>query len=296
MKVARELLVDLFTGMGLEVAEKWGDKRMLTKIGALKTYLEDGTVTRDELSDEQSELLDQLLACDVSDITILLEPVAEEEAPAPKKKNKKAPKPAPEPEPEDEEEEEDDEEPEDEDEEEEEEDEEEPEEVPAPKKSSKKAKAEKSYTVVVGDYVHVKDGEGDEYDGQVTEVFPKNASVKDLATDEEWEVMDNCMTKLAKAPKVKKEKKPARPSDPAKKPVKKEKGKPGVIASILELLQKGTEKKPASKDSIIAELKTRFPERSEESMRATINVQIPSRISKEKGVTVKSNDKGYWIV
>lgn len=70
---------------------------------------------------------------------------------------------------------------------------------------------------------------------------------------------------------------------------------PGVIGSIVEFLTAASEEKPISKDQILKKLEGRFPDRPAESMKRTINVQIPARIQKEKKVVVKKNDKGYWI-
>lgn len=54
----------------------------------------------------------------------------------------------------------------------------------------------------------------------------------------------------------------------------------GVIASIAELLT--SSKKGISKVEILAKLMEKFPERGEAQMRATISVQVPSRINKER--------------
>lgn len=70
---------------------------------------------------------------------------------------------------------------------------------------------------------------------------------------------------------------------------------PGVIATIIELLQAATKKKPITKDAIRDELVERFPERDGESMMRTINVQVPNRIKSDKGLTVVKTDKGYYI-
>jgi len=60
-----------------------------------------------------------------------------------------------------------------------------------------------------------------------------------------------------------------------------EPGKPGIIATIITLIEKSG-KKGITKDAILEELKEAFPDRDEKSMKNTISVQCPSRISKEK--------------
>ncbi len=72
----------------------------------------------------------------------------------------------------------------------------------------------------------------------------------------------------------------------------KETSKPGVIDTIFNLLR---EKGPITKDQILAELAKKFPERKEDSMKATINVQLPSRMARERGVKIEHTDKGYVI-
>jgi hypothetical protein len=96
-----------------------------------------------------------------------------------------------------------------------------------------------------------------------------------------------------------KDTKPAKAAAPVKaskadktpKAPKEPKG-PGVISTILEVLQKG---KPVTKEAILAVLVKRFPDRSQESMGKTVNVQVPNRIAKEHKVKVEKTDKGYVI-
>lgn len=72
-------------------------------------------------------------------------------------------------------------------------------------------------------------------------------------------------------------------------------GKPGVIASIKEFLSKASEEKPVSKKDIVKKLKERFPDRDDEAMGKTVNVQVPNRLRKDAGLDVKKNESGYWI-
>lgn len=87
-------------------------------------------------------------------------------------------------------------------------------------------------------------------------------------------------------------------------PVKKEKAtktghqgtaekKPGIILRIAQLISDAG-KKGITKTEILKELVTEFPERKESAMKATINVQIPARISKEKFPIAKTED-GRWF-
>ena len=101
-------------------------------------------------------------------------------------------------------------------------------------------------------------------------------------------------------PEKKEEKKPAaEKAPPAKKePVKtteKKKEvtkKPGVIISIVSLIEKSG-KKGVTKDEIHEKLVELFPDRDEKSMRSTINVQVPNRITKEKFEVEKTKDGSY---
>lgn len=70
---------------------------------------------------------------------------------------------------------------------------------------------------------------------------------------------------------------------------------PGVIAAIFDILKATSKSKPVTKEDILKQLGEKFPDRELDSMKATINVQIPSRMSKEKGVTIVHGDKGYYI-
>lgn len=71
--------------------------------------------------------------------------------------------------------------------------------------------------------------------------------------------------------------------------------KPGVIAVILETLRSATEKKPASREAILAILIDRFPERAPAAMKSTVSSQVPSGLKAEKGLICSKNEKGYWL-
>ncbi len=102
------------------------------------------------------------------------------------------------------------------------------------------------------------------------------------------------------------EKKPSKKDKKSDKSDKKEKkgppksaggdGKPGIIASIVEFLEAATEESPISKKGMVKKLAKRFPDRNADSMAKTVNVQVPNRIKKDKGLNVCKNDKNqYWI-
>jgi hypothetical protein len=82
--------------------------------------------------------------------------------------------------------------------------------------------------------------------------------------------------------KIKTEKKSAKKA-PAEKT-------PGVISTIICLIEKAG-KKGISKDEIAARLEKAFPERNAESMKKTLNVQVPHRISKERFQLVEKDGK-----
>jgi len=68
--------------------------------------------------------------------------------------------------------------------------------------------------------------------------------------------------------------------------------KVGVIAIIIKAIIP----KHRTKKQILAKLEKVFPERSPEKMMKTINVQVPSRLRKDKGLTIEKTDKGYKII
>jgi hypothetical protein len=86
----------------------------------------------------------------------------------------------------------------------------------------------------------------------------------------------------APAPK-KKGKRPEKAGEP---------GKPGIIATIAKLIE-DSGKKGVTKDEILETLKEEFPDRNEQSMKNTINVQVPARINKEKFALKKLEGNRY---
>ena len=70
--------------------------------------------------------------------------------------------------------------------------------------------------------------------------------------------------------------------------------KPGVGATIIELLTGASRAESISKDKIMQVLTKRFPERQEKSMRSTLDTHIGGDIA-AKGLAVHKNENGYWI-
>lgn len=101
--------------------------------------------------------------------------------------------------------------------------------------------------------------------------------------------------KTKKDEKKDKEKKKAKRAakKAAKEKKKKEPKKPGVIATIFTLIK--TEG-PISKEDILKKLGKAFPERETDSMMKTINVQVPGRMSKEKGVNIVKTKDGKFKI
>jgi len=76
---------------------------------------------------------------------------------------------------------------------------------------------------------------------------------------------------------------------------KAEKKGPGVISTIFTLVS-DSGKTGISKADILAKLVEMFPDRAEDGMEKTINVQLPSRMSKERGVTIKKLETGNFAI
>ena len=120
---------------------------------------------------------------------------------------------------------------------------------------------------------------------------------KKLPTYKEAKPLRNTMLDLLESPKDEKEEPPTKTEKKATpkkeekvKPVVKKKGT-GVIATIVSLIEKSG-KKGITKDEILEQLVEAFPDREKVSMKNTINVQVPNRITKEK-FPVKVKD-GYY--
>lgn len=98
--------------------------------------------------------------------------------------------------------------------------------------------------------------------------------------DEEDEDEDEDEEEAPPAKNTSKGKKTGKAEKSAESPGKKPAG-PGVIATIVSLIE-GSGKKGVTKEEILTALIKAFPDRKVESMKNTVNVQVPNRISKER--------------
>ncbi len=117
----------------------------------------------------------------------------------------------------------------------------------------------------------------------------KDKKVKEEPAIEETPVKEKKLSK--------KEKKAAKKAAAEKKekPAPKKKG-PGIIATIVACVEGASTKKGVSKAEILKVLTKAFPEKEPSSMKSTINVQVPNRITKEKFEVGKTKDGGYFKV
>lgn len=93
-------------------------------------------------------------------------------------------------------------------------------------------------------------------------------------------------------PAVKKSKEKEAPDAPKKPRGFQKKEGPGVITTIVDCIEKAG-KKGITKDAILEKLVEVFPDKPETSMKNTINVQVPSRISKERFPVEKLENGAY---
>lgn len=75
--------------------------------------------------------------------------------------------------------------------------------------------------------------------------------------------------------------------------------RPGVCAIIIEMWRKGSEKKPVTKDAVVAEIIKRLPDRDPAKTKSLV-AGAPSWLLTYNGIQVKSaptaeGRKGYWI-
>jgi hypothetical protein len=121
---------------------------------------------------------------------------------------------------------------------------------------------------------------------KVAETSPNDQAVKDEAIEQATKKVEE--TRLAwveaKAELRKLTGKPATKTD---------KG-PGVIESILNILKES--KKGISKEDILTKLVVLFPDRAPESMKKTVGVQLPARMSKERKVKIVKSDDGKFSI
>lgn len=298
LKVNRSDVLELFDAIGFEGTSRWNAKRITSKLKTLPAYYEsyENEELDVELSGEQETLLQNIVEAIEEDVDV--EVVAEsksngKEADADEskpKKETKSKKGKAQQKSKDEEE----------DEEKGEEDEDveaSPKNTTKPKKgTSSKGAGKKSTTkkLKVGDFVHVANPEEgskeDEWDGELTEVNDDYVLVKD-SNDEEWEEPLAVVSKVRKPPAKSKKKGSAKVKDDKSKGKKKKKG---VIAKIEELVSAATEKNQITKQEIVQKLIEEFPDRPGDSLKGTVNVQVPGRISRERGINVIKGQKGYY--
>jgi len=72
-------------------------------------------------------------------------------------------------------------------------------------------------------------------------------------------------------------------------------GKPGVIDSIVEFLEKANEQKPLSKPQIVSMIKKRFPDKEVSAIESTVGQNIPTKLRTARNLDIKKNEHGYWI-
>ena len=132
--------------------------------------------------------------------------------------------------------------------------------------------------------------DGDKFSDETTDILDNIENLEDEPEVEEKP------TRGSKAAAAAKEKAPAVEKDPAKKkgPIKKAggEGSLGIIGTIVKMIE-DSGKKGVTKAEILAELKEQFPDRNEQSMKNTINVQVPARINKEKFALKKLEGDRY---
>jgi len=140
----------------------------------------------------------------------------------------------------------------------------------------------------------LKEAKAEVIDPEQDEFTEATQAVLDELDEEEEEVEEE---EAEEAEEEEVEEKPAKKA--SKKEGKKsapkkagEPGKPGIIATIVALVE-GSGKKGITKEEILAELVANFPDRSEDSMKNTINVQVPARINKEKFPVKKLEGNRY---
>jgi hypothetical protein len=122
----------------------------------------------------------------------------------------------------------------------------------------------------------------------------KSEASDDGPEDDKEEAEAEAETEADEKPaKAKKATKPAKPA----KSVKTDKGKSepkgsGVISTIVSAIEKSG-KKGISKDDLLVLLKKTFKDRDESSMKNTINIQVPARISKERFAVDRMENGNY---
>lgn len=122
-----------------------------------------------------------------------------------------------------------------------------------------------------------------------TEAPATEAAVEAKADTPKPTKEEKAAAKKAEAEATKKAKEEAKAKEKAEKDAKKlEAKKPGVIASILDIITNAAV--PVNEDNIVDALAVLFPEKTKDSMRNTVRAQVggktqPTRMEQEKKVT-----------
>lgn len=135
---------------------------------------------------------------------------------------------------------------------------------------------------------------GDKFTDETTDVLDNIDNLED-EPEPEPEEKPVRGKKAAAAPAEKKEEKgKEKPAAEKKGPIKKAggEGSLGIIGTIVKCIE-DSGKKGVTKAEILAELLEQFPDRNEQSMKNTINVQVPARINKEKFALKKIEGDRY---
>lgn len=84
---------------------------------------------------------------------------------------------------------------------------------------------------------------------------------------------------------------------PEKKKGPKDPGRnPGVLDAIIACIAKASKKNPATKASVLEYLKVKFPDRDPTKMKATVGVQLPTKLAKSRGIEFsRTEDGGFYI-
>lgn len=69
--------------------------------------------------------------------------------------------------------------------------------------------------------------------------------------------------------------------------------KPGVVATIAKCI---IDRGPISKSAILTTLVNKFPDHKEAALQATINAQLPGRLSKSLKLKIRRDDDGKYFV
>lgn len=172
--------------------------------------------------------------------------------------------------------------------------------APAEKKSAKKEKkAPPKEEVEEEDDEEESDEEADdeEESEEEDEKEAEESDDEDEESDDEEDEEEDAKPKKSAKKEKEADKKKAKRGPPASAGGE---GKPGIIQSIVEFLQEGSEAKPLTKAKIVEKLAARFKDRSADAMKKTVNVQVPNRIKNDKKLNVekkelKDGGMGYWI-